>query len=208
MEGHRDDREGHLENAHKGRGAIASPVGNAHLGSRQLQTARWDGHLTAPVPWSLAPLGGRFSRRDSLSIPVGDGREPLTLTVNGITKELRGTSGLASVPTGSTLLSALWPDEHAIFDFRDFRVAVGLLAQQGVRIVDPESTARLPDPNWDEYRWFRQLVKHEAVRLDLPSPSPQCLERALYVASDFKPARSAVGMSFRQLGTAILEQWP
>lgn len=159
-----------------------------------------------PVPWSLAPLGGRFSRRDSLSIPVGDGREPLTLTVDGTTQELRGTSGLASVPTGSTLLSALWPDEHAIFDIRDFRVAVGLLAQQGVHIVDPESTARLPDPNWDEYRWFRQLVKHEAIRLDLPSP--QHLERALYVASDLKPARSAVGMSWRQLGTAILEQWP
>jgi hypothetical protein len=125
--------------------------------------------------------------------------------VNGTTKELRGTSGLASVPTGSTLLSALRPDEHAIFDIRDFRVAVGL-PQQGVRIVDPESSAPLSGPDWDEYRWFRQLVKHETIRLDLPSPQP--LERALYVASDLKPARSAIGMSWRQLGTAILEQWP
>lgn len=157
-----------------------------------------------PVPWSLAPLGGRFYRRADLSIPVGDGRV-LTLTVNGTTAELRGTSGLASVPTGSTLLSALWPDEHAIFDSRDFRAAVGLLAYQGVPIVDPDSTARLSGPDWDEYRWFRRLIKHEAVRLDLPV---QALERALYVVSGLKPARSAVGMSWRQLGTALLEQWP
>ena len=106
------------------------------------------------------------------------------------------TRGLSSVPTGSTILSALWPGVHIIMDRRDFAVTVGLLASKGASIVPAGSAASLYAANWAEYRWFRSLITGEASRLKLPAMT---LERALYVARDFAPA-SAGDMPWSRWG--------
>jgi hypothetical protein len=109
------------------------------------------------------------------------------------------------VPTGSTLLAALWPDEHAILDIRDFQVTVALLAYNGAPIVPTNGTSSLRPPDWSEYQWFRLLVKAEAARLELPLLT---LERALFVAFDYWPSRRAVGMTWPQWGAALKRAWP
>ena len=110
------------------------------------------------------------------------------------------------MPTGSTLLSALWPDDNAILDIRDFQVAVALLAHNGATIVGPNETAPLRGPDWNEYRWFRTLVKVEAARLRLPSL--MTLERALFVAYDHFPPAKAIGMTWQQWGATLKAAWP
>jgi hypothetical protein len=158
-----------------------------------------------PAPWRLAPLrGGEIRRGEVLSIPTPG--MTLTLTATGTTEHLAGmTRGLASVPTGSTLLTALWPDDNAIMDVRDFQVAVGLLAHQGTDIVAPDECASLYAPDWGEYQWFRSLLKSEAERLKLPSPI--ALERALYVGFDARP-RDSGRMSWQHWGAALRAAWP
>jgi hypothetical protein len=156
-----------------------------------------------PSPWSLTSLPGRSQPRTTLSVPVNG--NILTLTSDGTTADLAGmTSGLSSVPTGSTLLSALWPRENVIMDMRDFQVAVGLLACQGATVVVPNEAASLYPPDWDEYRWFRLLIRNEADRLKLDSP--MLLERALYVAYDYR-TRRAHGMPWAQWGAALKGRW-
>ena len=161
------------------------------------------GIFPLPSPWKLAPLPGQSEPRATLSIPVNS--TTVTLNFNGTTQGLKGvTRGLASVPTGSTLLAALWPKDHAIMDIRDFQVAVGLLTCQGAQVIAPSETASLYSPGWNEYRWFRLLMKSEAARLELRSPLP--LERALYVAYDYRP-KKADGMTWPQWGAALLAHW-
>jgi hypothetical protein len=161
------------------------------------------GIFPLPSPWRLAPLAGQSEPRATLSIPVSS--TTLTLNSGGTTQNLAGvTRGLASVPTGSTLLSALWPDNHAIMDIRDFQVAVGLLMHQGSQIIAPNETASLYSPDWNEYRWFRLLMKAEAARLELRSPLT--LERALFVAYDYRPEQAG-GMTWPQWGAALKTRW-
>ena len=156
-----------------------------------------------PSPWRLAPLPGQSEPKATLSIPLDN--MILTLNSSDTTENLAGvTRGLASVPTGSTLLSALWPNDHAIMDIRDFQVVVGLLAHQGAQVVAPDESASLYSPGWDEYRWFRLLMKAEAARLQLRSPL--VLERALFVAYDYRPEQAG-GMTWPQWGAALKANW-
>jgi hypothetical protein len=149
-----------------------------------------------PAPWNIAPLKGQIRRRDSLVIPANGAR--LELRKDGTTESLgRVTRGLASVPTGSTILSALWPGDHVIMDSRDFQATVGLLAHRGAPVLPVGSAVRLYAPDWTEYRWFRPVIKAEASRLQLPSVV--ALERALYVAYDFAPG-NATSMSWDEWG--------
>jgi hypothetical protein len=76
----------------------------------------------------------------------------LTLNSDSTTEPLGTNPWLASVPTGSTLLAALWPIDYAIMDIRDFQVAVGLLAHQGAEVIARDETASVYPPGWDEYR--------------------------------------------------------
>jgi hypothetical protein len=156
-----------------------------------------------PSPWTLAPSSAQCKPRGTLSIKAGN--MALTLDSGGTTEALAGiTRGLASVPTGSTLLTALWPTEHCIMDIRDFQVVVGLLACQGVDVAAHDETASLYAPDWNEYRWFRVLMKSEAKRLKLPSPLLS--ERALYVAYDYRP-KQATGMTWSRWGDRLRARW-
>jgi hypothetical protein len=71
---------------------------------------RQGGTVIFPLPqsWTLKPLPGRVRPSRNLCVPV-NGRI-LTLGSDGTTAALAEmTSGLSRVPTGSALLSALWP---------------------------------------------------------------------------------------------------
>jgi hypothetical protein len=156
-----------------------------------------------PAPWTLRPLSKQCEPKATLTIHVGN--ITITLKSDSTTEHLGGlTRGLASVPTGSALLAALWPTYHAIMDIRDFQVAVGLLACRGADIVAHDETASLYPPDWDEYRWFRALMRRETSRLELTSPL--LLERALFVAYDYGPEQ-ATGMTWPQWGAALLDRW-
>ena len=159
-----------------------------------------------PAPWRLAPLSGDAERRPKLSIPTCG--EPIELSSSGTTASLWNLApGLASPPTGSALLAALWPSEHAILDRRDFQVTVGLLAGTGSPVVAVGEQANLQPPNWEEYLWFRALIKAETGRLELPNLVT--LERALYAAYGLIPANVAVShLSWQEWGCELLQRWP
>ena len=93
---------------------------------------------------------------------------------------LTSIDGLA-VPTATTLLAALWPQQHIIIDRRDLTAAVGLGA--GTRwMLDNLNEAYLPrrdshDRYWAVYaEWFRDTVLATAE----DSVTPGQVERALY----------------------------
>lgn len=158
------------------------------------------GIFPLPSPWTLAPLPGQAHHAASLTVPINGSSVRLDST--GTSAHLSGsTRGLSSVPTGSALLTALWPEDNAILDIRDFQVAVALLADNGAQIVGAGETASLYAPNWSEYKWFRTLMKVETARLRLPSL--MTLERALFVAYDFFPPAKAANMTWQQWGASI-----
>jgi hypothetical protein len=131
----------------------------------------------------------------SLSLDQND-QTTMSLITSGSSR------GLSSPPTGSTLLSALWPGDHVIIDVRDLRAPVGLLVSQGHDVVDCFSSEDFSKIDWGEYQWFRLLVRQEATRL---SVLPVQLERALFFAAKFSPTWK--GQTWLQYGTQILETW-
>lgn len=85
-------------------------------------------------------------------------------------------AGLA-VPTATTLLSALWPMDHAIIDRRDIGAAISLAAGDRLR-ANGLDDARRPDIGWPLYRWFRKTVTLTASGT---GRTPVAVERSLYV---------------------------
>lgn len=155
-------------------------------------------------PWRLAhgsPLA--VLPRSDLSIPLTSGGTITLSRDTGIAPLPRGVSGFESVPTGSTLLAALWPTAHVIMDKRDYQSTVALMAHADAGVIAPNSQASLClPPSWGEYRWFRCLIRSEASRLGVEMFE---LERALFVA--FALCTSA-GMTWAGWGGALLAHWP
>jgi hypothetical protein len=90
--------------------------------------------------------------------------------------ELKG----AAVATTTTLLAALWPDRHFVFDRRVFAAANGLRIAgglDGTRGVDASSADPLPDRTFDDYEQVRSWVLGSCSELGTPIFS---VERALY----------------------------
>jgi hypothetical protein len=97
---------------------------------------RQAGVIHLPVELADSVAG---SRRESLMLPSGLGR--LERDSEASWQRLRKIPGLGSIPTASCLLTALWPDSHAIMDVLDRRAAVGF--QIGRRSRTPsDSTLR------------------------------------------------------------------
>jgi hypothetical protein len=84
------------------------------------------------------------------------------------------------VPTATTVLSALWPDDHAIIDRRDTTAATALGAPQlWDRLDYAKPTDNLSHTEyWRLYGWFRRAVLATAKR---EGCKPVCVERALFV---------------------------
>ena len=80
------------------------------------------------------------------------------------------------VATATTILSALWPDNHLIADVRDISVAIALNWEQ--RDDDWLLPLKYPQAaTWNWYSWLRDLVIQKAVELGL---SMATVERSLY----------------------------
>ena len=150
----------------------------------------------------MAPRKGRAVRRAVLSIPILDSR--IRISREGTTEHLSHLRGLASAPTGSTLLSALWPGQHAIIDRRDFQAAVALLAHGGSPVVAPKEDRSLRAPDWTEYSWFRRLIRHEAKRLGVSTVE---VERSLFVAYGLVPLASVAGDDWETWGKKLKAHW-
>jgi hypothetical protein len=86
----------------------------------------------------------------------------------------------AAVATITTLLAALWPGQHFVFDRRVFaaanalRIAGGLIATIG---MDPSSGGPIPERTLDDYAQVRTWVLESCSELGTPVVS---VERALY----------------------------
>ncbi len=92
------------------------------------------------------------------------------------------------VSTATTLLSALWPDSHAIFDVLTVQAATALRGAAGHwdGPISPGAAISMSPPHfgrgkwltWDCYRWYRgDCVLPRAEDTSLP---PQTIERALF----------------------------
>lgn len=169
-----------------------------------------------PSSISLAPApssndGSSRAPRDSLSITADDGN-PVCLEPDIYLTALRSLGyrrGFGTVATGSTIASALWPDDHVILDGRDYRVAIGLLAADGASIVAKGDCRSRPSPSWSEYPWFRRVILNTTKSLQ-DGGSPQItvamVQRATWMA--FRYAPSVEGRKWRDYGKALLSGWP
>lgn len=134
------------------------------------------GHI-APLskPLASVELADRRARFTIPGLPSDQAEvaceDPATWSL--LTKGLKGLG----VPTATTLLSALWPERHAILDIRDATAAVGIGADP-FWDRDNLNDAKLPERDWLLYRgWFRDTIVRTATA---DTCEPVRVERALF----------------------------
>jgi hypothetical protein len=159
-------------------------------------------------PASLCKPATRASvdRPETLAVP-GRGRtaelgaEDQT-TWEALCDELKG----AAVATTTTLLAALWPERHFVFDRRVFaavngvRIAGGL---QGTGRVDPTASA-IPESTFDDYQQVRSWVLDSCSEL---GTQPVSVERALYeLARSIPGKKNRTWIQYADLVAAEVER--
>lgn len=98
---------------------------------------------------------------------------------------LRDVEGIG-YPTASTILAALWPSRHAIFDVRTRIAAVALAPPLLQPLQRKLAKSRVPPQGWDFYDWYRLTVISTGQRpADTGMPGavpcePYEVERALW----------------------------
>ena len=107
----------------------------------------------------------------------------------------------AAVATTTTLLAALWPDEHFVFDWRVHSAATALrvAAHLDAGGVDPASSSAKP-LTFDDYERVRAWLVETASIEGLPLAA---LERALYLLSQKTPL-SATARTWSEYADAVL----
>ena len=109
------------------------------------------------------------------------------------------------IPRTTTVLSALWPAQHVIMDWRTLSAA---LALSGARLgwnqslVDPTSTTRA-DKSWATYAWYWRTVASCADQVGKP---PVDVERALWHVG--RPAPGVTWAAYAELLGQDLARWP
>jgi hypothetical protein len=105
-----------------------------------------------------------------------EGEQTLVPTLDGLTlrlddskswRMLSGTLPGAEVPTTTTILAALWPDQHFIFDWRVHAAANALRIHAGLDAtaeVEPASTYS-PALTFSAYEQIRQWILESATYL-------------------------------------------
>lgn len=181
------------------------------LGSRFLAATGDDGD--GAVEWHHLLVGvGNFKRQSPISVGVAIQTVPASSrewfkipahdqSVATITqadpdqrpepdlwRALTGLAGLG-VPTATTVLAALWPREHFIFDRRVRNAIIGLVC--GPRwasdpVLDGESIPRKED--WELYSWARDCLYQSVNSAD----ELLALERGLYVLDRYTMDRITV----------------
>jgi hypothetical protein len=117
--------------------------------------------------------------------------------------------GLA-VPSTTTLLSALWPENHIVIDRFALMAAVGLRASEGSishvngREITPEDTHRLDEIiTWLDYAEYRKWALATADALDA---APVEVERTLYWLRPPSAERTVPGRTWREFGQVLLAE--
>lgn len=140
---------------------------------------RQPGRRLRPSPLTSLDDHGEFVRASEITLPGADGQhiyadEPLSW--ESLMHVLPG----ARVATTTTLLAALWPDQHVVFDRRvhwaanALRICSELSPSAG---IEPGSS-RWHDSTLDDYVLVRGWILATAELLRVP---PNMIERTLYL---------------------------
>jgi hypothetical protein len=146
------------------------------VGNFKRQSGR---RLRPPSPRGLtarSPVG----RPERLVVPGRKESVELCVEDRATWEALRDELTGAAVATTTTLLAALWPERHFVFDRRVFAAANGLRIAgglSGTNGVDPASTEPVPERTLDDYQLVRTWVLGSCSELGEP---PVSVERALY----------------------------
>jgi hypothetical protein len=152
-----------------------------------------------------APEHRTVQREQTLAVRIGG--ELLEVSAEGPStwRELMVLIRGLGIPRTTTVLSALWPGQHVIMDWRALSAS---LALSGARLgwdqslVGPASTTRA-EASWTSYDWYRRAVVCCADRV---GRSPVDLERALW-----QVGREAPGLTWEVYAELLehdLAHWP
>lgn len=138
--------------------------------------------------------------KDSLLISLAEGRT-LQLHVDDPAswkKIAEAVPGLG-VPRTSTLLAALWPEQHVIIDWKALAAACALVGSahgwHRTPVEDPDRSDAVAK-SWPNYSWYRSVVCEEAGAHGVPLKS---VERALYrLASGISPKSERTWAEYAQ----------
>jgi hypothetical protein len=130
-----------------------------------------------PPPIRDAPMTADTSNRQRCSVPLAQGATWALGRDDPITwQRLTETIGLGP-PTATTLLAALWTDNHVIMDRRAAQAAIGLAASTTWNVTGV-GHYNLPARDWQFYAdWYRPTLLHTAQTLSCP---PVMVERAMF----------------------------
>ncbi len=128
-----------------------------------------------------------LERGSEITLPTGSGSQAVSATEAETWRSLMGALPGARVATTTTLLTALWPDKHFIFDRRVHWAANGLRICSGLQ---PSSCIDVGSSHWreitlDDYVVVREWVLEMARLLEV---SPSMIERSLYILDRHVPS--------------------
>ncbi len=159
------------------------------------------GRRLRPAHLSPRPSGSSSERAPTLLVPGLD--RPVMVTDIATWRCLAESIPGAGVATTTTLLSALWPGDHIVFDWRVHAAANALrigAAMEPTPGVTPESTVGATE-TFEDYRLVRKWVVKTAMRV---GAKPVDIERALYRLSQGVPDEP--GRTWMQYATAVAER--
>jgi hypothetical protein len=154
-----------------------------------------------PIEYFLPSLQGELQEVSTACVTVYFDERPIELdatTFKAWRKELTDVTGIG-VPTATTILAALWPKEHAIFDRRVARSMTALQSPEQREAwkysARADRTQKIPERDWPNYDVYLKAARATANALNVEL---QQLERALFmIDQEFKLDSSR---SWDQLG--------
>lgn len=118
-------------------------------------------------------------REQTLTVRAGDELLEIGAEAPSTWQQLEARIRGLGIRRTATVLSALWPGQHIIMDWRTLSAAVALTGARlgwDQSLVDPASTTRV-NVSWLSYDWYRRAVTDCAARV---GKSPIDVERALW----------------------------
>jgi hypothetical protein len=118
-------------------------------------------------------------RAEELFVPGLDGMERISMTDPQSWRALSGMLAGAGVATTTTILAALWPGQHIIFDWRVHAAVNAIRIHAGLACTtDVQSDSTYSPPiTFSDYELSRGWILAEAARLGV---QPNLMERTLY----------------------------
>lgn len=140
-----------------------------------------------------------------LRVVVPGVEEPLVVDDSGTWRQLNELLPGAGVATMTTLLSALWPDDHIVFDWRVHAAANALRIHAGLEptaAVSPDSIVGATE-TLEDYAVVRAWVLRTAAQL---GQRPPAVERTLYRLS--QAVQDEPGRTWTKYASVLSGQLP